>query len=162
MDESAITCLNQLIALDLACAASYEAACAVCKEDEIRDKLAEFKNDHDRHVRDLSKFVTQAGKEAPSDLDAKGVVIKGFTMLSAQEDRSAVLTMRGNEELSNSAYASALQADLPDDVRNVVMANFEDERRHIAWLRQAVLDRSWDVEQPEIRQAAGKPMRKAA
>jgi uncharacterized protein (TIGR02284 family) len=162
MDETVINLINNLVALDLACAAAYETAAGVCKDEKIQGKLTEFKNDHDRHVRELSEVVKQAGKEAPSDLDAKGVIIKGFTMLSAQEDRTAVLAMRGNEELSNNAYASALKAELPIEIRDMVQANFDDERRHMSWIREAALERGWDAEQPEIRDAAVESMRKAA
>lgn len=162
MNESVISLICNLVALDRACAAAYEAACGVCKDEQIQAKLTEFKEDHERHVRELSEVVKQAGQQAPMDLDAKGVVIKGFTMLSAQEDRTAVLAMRGNEELSNGAYASALKADLPTEILDMVQANFDDERRHMAWLRDTVLLRGWDVEQPEIRDVAVEAMRKAA
>lgn len=112
-------------------------------------------------MRELGEHVRKAGKEPPSELDTRGVIIQVFTTLSAQEDRTAVLAMRGNEELSNSAYASALQAEMPEEVRSLVAANFEDERRHMRWLRGAILDRGWDTEQPEIREVAAE-VRKAA
>jgi len=161
MDEKVITFINDLIALDLACAAAYEVSAKACKDQEIRNKLLEFKGDHDRHVSELSEVVRDMGGEPIERIDAKGALIQGYTMLSSQEDRTAVLAMKGNEELSNNAYASALQANLPREIRAMVMRNFEDERRHMTWLRGAVIVRGWDVEQPEIRQLA-EQVRKAA
>lgn len=152
MDEKIIQCLNELIALDLACAAAYEVARGVCKDEEIQGKFSEFQEDHLRHVRELGEHIRSAGFEPPSELDTKGVIIQGFTSLASQEDRTAVLAMRGNEELSNNAYASALQAGLPEEIRALVAANFEDERRHMHWIRGAVVLRGWDVEQPELRE----------
>jgi hypothetical protein len=162
MDDKVIDCLVELIALDLACAAAYGVAGGVCKDEEITNKLGEFQSDHERHVRELGEFVRRAGREPPAELETKGVIIQGFTTLAAQEDRTAVLAMRGNEELSNNAYASALGADLPEEVSELVRANFEDERRHMAWLRNLVVVRGWDVEQPEIRDAAFAQRQKAA
>jgi rubrerythrin len=162
MDDKVIECLAELTRLDFACAAAYEVAAGVCKDEEIRSKLEEFQADHMRHTRDLGEVVRRAGKEPPSDIDAKGAIIKAFTTLSAQEDRTAVLAMRGNEELSNEAYASAIFAGLPDEVMDLVRANFEDERRHMSWMRNTIVVRGWDVEQPEIRQAASTAQQKAA
>ncbi|MRG91453.1 DUF2383 domain-containing protein [Polyangium spumosum] len=152
MDEKIIPCLNELIALDLACAAAYEVACGVCKDEEIKGKLSEFQEDHLRHARELGEHVRRANQEPPSGLDTKGIIIHGFTTLASQEDRTAVLAMRGNEELSNNAYASALQAGLPEELQGLVQANFEDERRHMRWIRGAIVLRGWDVEQPELRE----------
>ncbi|TKD01053.1 ferritin-like domain-containing protein [Polyangium fumosum] len=164
MDEKIIQCLNELIALDLACSAAYEVACGVCRDEEIKGTFSAFREDHLRHVRELGEHVRSAGIEPPSELDTKGVIVQGFTTLASQEDRTAVLSMRGNEELSNNAYASALRAGLPEEIRALVAANFEDERRHMSWIRGTVLLRGWDVEQPEIRELAAEARgaRKAA
>ncbi|MDI1446837.1 ferritin-like domain-containing protein [Polyangium sp. 6x1] len=164
MEEKIIQCLNELIELDLACIAAYEIARAVSRDEEIQGKFSEFQEDHLRHVRELSEHVRRAGVTPPTELDTKGLVIRGFTMLASQEDRTAVLAMRGNEELSNNAYASALQAGLPEEIRSLVASNFEDERRHMSWIRGAVLLRGWDVEQPEIRElsAEARGARRAA
>jgi competence protein ComEA len=161
MDEKIITCLCELIALDLAAAVSYEFAAGVCKDGEIRSKLLEFKEEHERHVRDLSEHVRRAGQQPPDKIDAKGAFIQGYTQLSAQEDRTAVLAMRGNEELTNNAYASAVAAGVPGELKDLILRNFEDERRHMTWIRGAILLRGWDVEQPEIREMA-EGARKAA
>jgi len=162
MDNTILECLAQLIELDIACAAAYEVAAGVCRDEEIKGKFDEFRGDHERHVSELGEIVRSEGYEPAAEMDAKGAIIKAFTMLAAQEERTAVLAMRGNEELSNNAYASALQADLPEEVRELVLANFQDERRHMAWMRNTVVLRGWDVEQPEIREAAGERPRRAA
>ena len=54
-----------------------------------------------------------------------------------------------------------LIADLGHTSRAMILRNFEDELRHMTWLRGAVVVRGWDVEQPEIRQLA-EQVRKAA
>jgi len=156
MDEKIIQCLVELVALDLACAAAYEVARGVCKDEEIQGKFSEFREDHLRHVAELGEHVRRAGFDPPSELDTKGIIIQGFTSLASQEDRTAVLVMRGNEELSNNAYASAMQAGLPEEIFALVAANFEDERRHMRWMRGAVVLRGWDVEQPEMRELAAE------
>ncbi|MDC0746497.1 ferritin-like domain-containing protein [Polyangium mundeleinium] len=164
MDEKILQCLNELIALDLACAAAYEVARGVSRDEEIQGTFSAFREDHLRHVAELGEHVRRAGIEPPRELDTKGEIIRAFTTLASQEDRTAVLVMRGNEELSNNAYASALRAGLPEEIRARVAANFEDARQHMSWMRGTVLLRGWDVEQPEIRElsAEARGARKAA
>lgn len=43
-------------------------------------------------------------------------------------------------------YDDARRADLPDDVRPLIARNYEDEARHIAWIKQAISSRAWSAE----------------
>ena len=49
-------------------------------------------------------------------------------------DRAALLTMIGNEQLTNSAYPIALELPFEEDVLRVLQRNAADEERHLAWL----------------------------
>jgi competence protein ComEA len=152
MDEKTITLIKDMIGLDMAAASAYELCAEKCQDEEIRGKFNEFMGDHLRHVQELSECVRREGIEPPAELDAKGVVIQGYTMLSALEDRTAVLAMRGNEELTNESYMSALQMEMPGEVKEVFLRAFEDERRHLGWIRGAIKARGWDHEPTEVKE----------
>lgn len=153
MDERSISTLNDLIHLDLDAVQAYRHAIDACEIAEIRDNLTEFMGDHERHVRDLREAVRGLGGEPASGRDVKGFFIEGFTAILSQGDRSALLAMRGNEELTNRRYDAARNADLPDSCRPLIERNCEDEARHLAWIKEAIASRAWDTD-ADTRKAA--------
>src|SRR5581483_8434778 len=103
---------------------AYEQAIDACDVEEIRSNLREFQEDHERHVRELSQCVRDHGGIPKQKRDIKGFLIQGFTKITSRGDRSALTAMRGNEELTNRSYVSALDNDdLPDDVRMLLERN---------------------------------------
>jgi uncharacterized protein (TIGR02284 family) len=142
--EKIIDTMNDLIKLDLSAVSAYEQAIDACENQEFKLKLEEFKGDHHRHVRDLSVQVKSMGGEPAVTRDIKGFLIEAFTAITSHGDRSAILTMRGNEELTNRSYASALEKDLPVDVRTIVEQNYEDEKRHLSWLKGVIASKAWE------------------
>ncbi|WP_437682038.1 ferritin-like domain-containing protein [Sorangium sp. So ce131] len=144
-DMAALEQINWLILLDMAAVDAYRAASGACKTPELMEQLEAFREDHARHVRELSDAL---GTALPDQPDDRGVCIRRYTELSAREDRTALVAMRGNEELTNSAYAAALASDLPADVRRIVEANWQDERRHIRWISEEIRRRGWEL--PEV------------
>ncbi|WP_437656111.1 helix-hairpin-helix domain-containing protein [Sorangium sp. So ce1182] len=144
-DMTALEQIIGLILLDMAAAEAYRVAIGACKTPEIRRQLEAFRGDHERHARELSDAL---GASLPEQRDERGQCIQRYTELSAREDRTALVAMRGNEELTNDAYASALASDLPDDVRRMVEANWQDERRHIRWINEEIRTRGWEL--PEV------------
>ncbi|WP_437927054.1 helix-hairpin-helix domain-containing protein [Sorangium sp. So ce291] len=144
-DMAALERIIGLILLDMAAVEAYRVAIDACKTPEIRRQLEAFRGDHERHARELSDAL---GASLPEQPDERGQCIQRYTELSAREDRTALVAMRGNEELTNDAYASALASDLPDDVRRMVEANWQDERRHIRWINEEIRTRGWEL--PEV------------
>ncbi|WP_437287710.1 helix-hairpin-helix domain-containing protein [Sorangium sp. So ce406] len=144
-DMTALEQIVGLILLDMAAAEAYRVAIAACTTPEIKRQLEAFRGDHERHARELSDAL---GASLPDQPDERGQCIRRYTELSAREERSALVAMRGNEELTNDAYASALGSDLPDDVRRMVEANWQDERRHIRWINEEIRTHGWEL--PEV------------
>lgn len=143
-NEAVVEKMNDLIQLDLDAIRAYDQAIEACDVQEIRSKLTEFKNDHERHVEDLSACVKSYGGEPRTSRDLKGFLIEGFTGIMSRGDHSALVAMRGNEELTNRSYESALRGELPDDVRPIVERNREDERRHLEWIVDALDKKVWE------------------
>jgi uncharacterized protein (TIGR02284 family) len=137
--------LNDLIKLDVDAVHAYDQAIEACVIDEVRDRLTEFRGDHDRHIRDLSAQVRALGAEPEVRRDWKGFFIEGFTAIASQGDHSALLAMRGNEELTNRTYERALDMqDLTPEVRSLLERNFSDEQRHLSWIKNQLDARVWE------------------
>lgn len=137
--------LNDLIRLDVDAIHAYDQSISACTIVELKNKLTEFRADHDRHIRDLSDCVRNCGGEPDVRRDFKGFLIGGFTAIVSQGDHSALIAMQTNEELTNSYYRRALEMqDLDPQIRSVLEKNFSDEQRHLAWINQQLASRSWE------------------
>jgi uncharacterized protein (TIGR02284 family) len=148
MAKDIVSELNELIKLDRGAIRAYEQAIEACQTEVVREKLREFQGDHERHVSDLSAHVRVLGGTPEERRDFKGMLIEGFTAITSQGDHSALLAMRGNEELTNRKYASALEVEeLTGEVRTTVERNYHDEERHLAWIKDALDQRIWEKQQ---------------
>lgn len=132
--------LNNLIQLDIDAVRAYSQALGSVKDPEVVKQLTAFRADHERHVTELGALVRAAGGDPAHSPDLKGFFIEGMTAIRAMAGELAALkAMRDNERLTNRKYEAALQfTGLPDDVRAVIAANREDERRHLAWIEARV------------------------
>jgi hypothetical protein len=156
MDKKIVDQLNALIQLDTDAVLAYQQAIDACEVPEIHRKLKEFQDDHQRHIGDLTEFVRLAGEEPKIKRDLKGFFIEGFTAIASRGDRSALMAMLGNEGLTNLRYEAALQMELPDEVRAVVLRNRQDEGRHLAWIEEAIAGSFWDIKEGAEAVASGK------
>ncbi len=137
--------LNSLIKCDVDAVHAYQQAIEACEMEEIRSRLVQFQSDHQRHIRDLSQQVRLLGGEPEVEKSWAGFLIEGFTAIASQGDHSALVAMRGNEELTNRTYEAALnESDLPTDVRAVLERNFSDEQRHLSWIKDQLDARVWE------------------
>jgi uncharacterized protein (TIGR02284 family) len=139
MARNTIEIMNDLIQLDVDAVHAYEQAIEACDIVTIQEKLRAFQGDHERHIEDLSRLVRARGAEPKVTRDAKGFLIKGFTAIMSRGDHSALMAMRGNEELTNLSYKNALDdVGAEAEVRTVVERNYADEQRHLAWIKDAL------------------------
>ncbi len=127
--------LNQLIQIDIDAVNAYSQAILALPPGPVRDRLATFRGDHERHVRDLSALVLDLGGTPRRSRDLMGFMVEGFTAASGMLGEAGALTaMRSNEELTFLAYERALALDLPPDAAALVRANRDDEERHRAYI----------------------------
>lgn len=135
------TRLKYLIQIDIDAAHAYTQAILGIDVPEIRERLSQFRGDHERHIRELSDVVRHLGGTPPSfDTDVMGFLIEGFTAIgTGLGTQGALMAMRANEGLTNAAYASAREEkNLPADIRRLVVRNFADEQRHAAYIAEAL------------------------
>lgn len=136
-NDELIDDLNDLIQLDFDAVRAYETAIDKLRDVSARGDLVLFKQDHERHIEDLSRAVLRLGGLPRDRGNLKGILLDGLTALrAATGDVGALRAMRMNERITNRTYQKALQHPLSLDTRAIVLANCEDERRHLIAIKQ--------------------------
>lgn len=144
-NEEMIDRLNSLIQLDIDAVHGYDQALENIDVHMLREQLSAFREDHLMHFRDLSALVRTLGG-TPSDYsrDFKGFLIEGFTALrSATGTEGALKAMETNEKLTNRKYDEATSWDLNLEARSRIVNNYEDEKRHLRFIQQALQEHTW-------------------
>jgi len=137
--------LNDLLRLDRDAVGAYDAAIHRIDVESIRASLRSFKDDHLRHIAELSEQVRRHGGVPAEHPDAKGFILKGFTAVTSMMGNEAALrAMQGNEKLTNTSYANALRENWPPPIREVIERNYRDEQRHLAYIEDALRNRIWE------------------
>jgi uncharacterized protein (TIGR02284 family) len=147
INEEVIKNINSLIQLDIDAIHAYRQAIEKCDVHQVKGQLDKFRQDHERHVQNLSECVTRLGGTPPEfKRDFKGFFLEGFTALrSVTGTVGALKAMKSNEMLTNQTYEKALSWNLPVDVRNVVSRNRDDEKRHLQYIERALDQRFWEA-----------------
>jgi uncharacterized protein (TIGR02284 family) len=151
MDNQAlIKNLVELAQLDIDAIRAYAQAIDNIDQPTLHSEISSFKADHARHVNDLSAVIRRLGGEPPSfSPDLKGFLLEGFTAIrSLTGIEGALKAMRGNEKLTNHTYEKALSWELPADIRLIIEKNFADEKRHLAYIEQAIETKAWETTSP--------------
>lgn len=136
-NEEIIQLLKNLAQVDIDAKFSYEVALEKVPEDEIKNTIKTFKEDHERHITELNLHLNQLGVE-PVEIkrDLKGMLIEGYTMMrSATGTKGALKAMQVDEKITNKAYAQALNnQNLPQTIRSLIEKNYNDEKRHLTYV----------------------------
>jgi rubrerythrin len=137
--------LATLMQLDLDAVRAYGEAIEAIDVPEIRERLVQFRTDHEDHAEALGAAIRRLGGEPPSSIDTAGYVIEGYTAIrAAMGIAGALRAMKSNEALTTAAYEAALGLDLPPDLKGMVERHRDDERRHLAYIEAVLEDRVWE------------------
>ena len=138
--------LHALFRLDADASRAYQQAIDNTDHLDVKNQLQQFQADHERHLTDLTALLEKFGEPAPErKLGWKGFLLEGFTAIRSQTGTGGALkAMEANEAVVNHRYRAVLDLDLPPDVRAVVDKNFQDEIRHLNWIRDTLRTRSWE------------------
>jgi uncharacterized protein (TIGR02284 family) len=136
--------LRNLISLDFDAADAYQAAIDRLENQSFKQKLAEFKEDHLRHTRELSEIVRGLGEEPPTETDAKDLLTKGKVVIAGlMGDRAILMAMKTNEDDTNTAYERAVKhGQATAESRSICERNLADERRHRQWILSVLDERA--------------------
>lgn len=134
LDVTKLLC--NLIELDFDAIEAYQAAVDRLDDFMTQQQMRAFMADHERHVRELSEFVTRLGAQPPTTGDFKRVLTKGKVVIGQLVgDRGILMAMKSNEDDTNRAYEQAVRRhDLTTELRETLQRNLSDERRHRAWI----------------------------
>lgn len=139
MAEKYIKDLCNLVQVDIDAAYAYDQALKNIDDKTIYNSIESFRKDHLRHIRDLSERIKKAsGKPPEIKQDFKGFIIEGFTAVrSMTGTQGALAAMEKNEMVTNKSYEKATNLkDMDPDLMNLIRNNYEDEKRHIEYIRQ--------------------------
>lgn len=138
--DDSIDKMGDLLKLDVDAANAYDEAIEKIEEQEIRSQLGKFRDDHRRHVTELTTLIRSMGVEPPEpERDFKGMLIEGMTSLrSAMGTDSALKAMRMNEQLTNRTYEDAMGWEVSAEAHDFIRRGYEDERQHLAYIEQAL------------------------
>lgn len=136
-DESTrIAALNDLLQLEHDALPAYTLAIAGLRDPTHRARLEAFRDDHRRHVRELSTLIRQRGgvplhlPHLPTGFLKLGVQMAGL----GGGDGAILLAFRANEWQSRAKYGRfAHEQGLEPEVADVLRRAAEDEARHYAW-----------------------------
>jgi rubrerythrin len=128
--------VEDLLLLEHDAIAAYEQTIARLSNAAYKQKVASFKSDHDRHVRELTQLASAAGATPHREGDAKQLLTTGKVALASIMGDGAILTaMRTNEEDTVTAYERASRhAEAPPDARQIFERAHADELRHRDWM----------------------------
>jgi rubrerythrin len=134
-DPALIATLNDLLQLEHDALPAYALAVAGLREPEPREALEAFRQDHLRHVAELTGLIRERGgfpltlPHIPTGLLKLAVQASGLP----GGDRAVLLAFRANEWQSCEKYARAAAGPHDADVAAVLARAAADEARHYAW-----------------------------
>jgi rubrerythrin len=130
--------VKNLIELDYDAIEAYDAAISRLTNQSHRAQLQEFRDDHERHVDELSRVLRDGGRTPPKGPDFKRLLTEGKVVLAGLvSDRAILYALKTNENDTNVAYERASRNEaVPPQIRALLRASLADERRHRSWLAQ--------------------------
>jgi len=139
--------LNELIQLDVDTTEAYEQALRKIDDPDTFQLLSQFRNDHVRHIKELSLAVQGLGGQPNNRrLDMKGYLIEGFTALrSITGIEGALKAMQSNEKITTVTYERALHANFPPNILALIQRNYADEVRHLSQIQRMLETKPWRV-----------------
>lgn len=140
LDAASIADLNDLLQLDHDAVQSYTLAMEQLSGEIYRATIARYRDDHERHIRDLTQVIRRYGGQPiaaahPSAVDK----LATQTVAGLAGDTALLVAFRANERQARDKYARAAeQAAWPGDVQAVVRAAAADEQQHYDWANRTV------------------------
>jgi len=133
--------LKELVELEYAVVEAYETAIERLNKGDFKERLQEFLEDHQRHIREISGVLEKKSEDVPQGPNlGKEFITKGKVLLANMVgDNTILIAMRSNETDTNTAYERLnSREDIWGEARDILKQALEDERKHKAWLDQVL------------------------
>ena len=134
--------LSNLIKLDYDAAEAYEAAINRLENNNYKQQLKIFREDHLLHTKNLGEILRQMNKNVPTGPDLKQILTQGKVVIANLLGDQAILkAMKTNEDDTNTAYERSLNhKEVTPEIRQTLQKNFEDEKKHKKWIMDQIKD----------------------
>lgn len=132
--------LYELCELDYDAAEAYEAAINRLDKEEYKAQLRQFKQDHERHIVEISALLQKHNEKAPEGPTTKALLTQGKVVLAQiMGDANILKAMLSNEMDTNTAYERlTTHAEKWVDAEEILMRGLQDEKRHKQWLEMVL------------------------
>jgi rubrerythrin len=129
--------IANLVGLEHDALAAYESCIERLEDTSRKACIAEFREDHLRHIRELRELAAADGIDVPDEGGMKQMLTTGKVNLASLIGDGAILTaMASNENDTVAAYERARDHhDAPEAARRLFARAHEDELRHRAWMQ---------------------------
>jgi uncharacterized protein (TIGR02284 family) len=132
-----INLLSDLMQQEINIIHIYDEAIEGVKDPVVRDRLAKFKQTHDRHVRNLSQAVRELGDHPPSpSRDLQGAVSEKVAKIrsSMSGTEGALKALGGAEEKLGDRYRTLVPDHMPDATTGVLKQHLSDQKLHLDYI----------------------------
>lgn len=138
--------LSSLMKVDIDASKSYGQAIEEIDIADVREQVTKFRNDHERHITDITNMIRELGGTPPSySRDMRGFFLEGFTAIrSLTGTAGALKSLATNEKVTNHEYGQAMSWELSPPARELVERNYNDEKRHLQYIEQAISNKVWE------------------
>lgn len=129
--------LCDLIELEYDVVEAYEIAINRLENQEYKNRLSSFKEDHLRHISEISELLKNHDIDSPTLPGiGKKWLTKGKVVLgSLVGDLTILMAMRSNEIDTNVAYERVLNHEkIWPESREIIDRAFKDEQKHKKWI----------------------------
>jgi hypothetical protein len=138
--------LVRLLAVDRDGAHSYAQACERVSAPGLREKLQSFGREHERHIGDLRVLIHDVQQQSlihpapPSEYQTEGI----FSLSGISDEGQVFSILEHNEIIINRHYEEARTWRVFEAARIIIEHHFDDEQRHLHFIRDVLFNRSWE------------------
>ena len=138
--ESFADALFELIELEYDAVDAYESAVERIQDYYYKTQLEDFKEDHYRHIKQFSALLESHEYQHPTGPSEKQWLLKGKVIpAKLLGDETILKAMKSNKIDTNVAYERIQdREDVWKDARVLINQGMHDEKRHKAWLEEAI------------------------
>lgn len=135
-----VDALYDLCELDYDAVEAYATAINRLDNLEYKQRLSEFRGDHERHITDIQAILARHDAKIPKGPSAKHLLAQGKVVLAdLLGDEHILKAMLSNEIDTNTAYERLnSRADEWQDAKDILHRGLEDERKHKAWIENTL------------------------
>lgn len=131
--------LTEVFRHDVAARHIYQEVIESVEKEEIKRTLQGFLRDHEHHIHELSKIITNLTGDKPEESrDLKGLLLSGYTTArSWTGETGALKALQTAEGVVLKKYQEVAKSSvLSTEARHLVEKNLKDEERHGAYVNK--------------------------